>query len=91
MDACQVSAMGRAAQCIANPYYGQAGSRAHIAPTDGRKEKSACAWQAWREGQQDNGLNEATIGCKNGSAKAGLKSKRDFGSGSPDAVHQRMK
>jgi hypothetical protein len=27
MAACQVSAMGRAAQCIANPYYGQAGSR----------------------------------------------------------------
>ena len=27
MEACQVSAMGRAAQCIANPYYGQAGSR----------------------------------------------------------------
>ena len=26
MDACQVSAMGRAAQCIANPYYG-AGAR----------------------------------------------------------------
>lgn len=27
MGACQVSASGRAAQCIANPYYGQAGSR----------------------------------------------------------------
>jgi len=27
MEACQVSAMGRAAQCIANPYYGHAGSR----------------------------------------------------------------
>ena len=27
MEACLVSAMGRAAQCIANPYYGQAGSR----------------------------------------------------------------
>ena len=27
MEACQVSAMGRAAQCIANPYFGQAGSR----------------------------------------------------------------
>ncbi len=27
MEACQVSAMGRAAQCIANPYYGQAGQR----------------------------------------------------------------
>jgi hypothetical protein len=27
MEACQVSAMGRAAQCIANPYHGQAGSR----------------------------------------------------------------
>jgi hypothetical protein len=25
--ACQVSASGRAAQCIANPYYGHAGSR----------------------------------------------------------------
>lgn len=27
MEACRVSAMGRAAQCIANPYYGQAPSR----------------------------------------------------------------
>ena len=27
MEACQVSAMGRAAQCIANPYYGHAPSR----------------------------------------------------------------
>ena len=27
MAACQVSASGRAAQCIANPYYGHAGSR----------------------------------------------------------------
>jgi uncharacterized protein DUF3551 len=27
MAACQMSASGRAAQCIANPYYGQAGSR----------------------------------------------------------------
>ena len=27
MAACQESASGRAAQCIANPYYGQAGSR----------------------------------------------------------------
>jgi hypothetical protein len=27
MESCQVSAMGRAAQCIANPYYGRAGSR----------------------------------------------------------------
>jgi hypothetical protein len=27
MEACQISAMGRAAQCISNPYYGHAGSR----------------------------------------------------------------
>jgi hypothetical protein len=27
MGSCQVSASGRAAQCIANPYFGQAGSR----------------------------------------------------------------
>jgi hypothetical protein len=27
MEACQVSAMGRAAQCIANPYYGHPPSR----------------------------------------------------------------
>jgi hypothetical protein len=27
MAACQVSASGRAAQCIANPYFGHAGSR----------------------------------------------------------------
>ena len=27
MEACQASAMGRAAQCIANPHYGHVGSR----------------------------------------------------------------